>query len=56
MSLLRDRTSERSGREGDDEAETSGGECTGAGRDHAHTHKLEESRRLIYQPIEGAFK
>jgi len=44
MSLLRDRTSERSGRKGNDKLETSGGKPSEMG-DHAHTHKWEEIRR-----------
>ena len=45
MDLLRDRTSERSGREGNNEAETSSGKCTEVGGSHTHTHKLEGIRR-----------
>jgi len=44
MSLLRDRTSERSRCKGNDKLETSGGKPSEMG-DHAHTYKWEEIRR-----------
>jgi len=37
MSVLRDRTSERSGRKGNDKAETSGGKCMEVGQSCTHT-------------------
>jgi len=39
--LLRDQTSEHSGRKGNDKLETSSGKPSEMG-DHAHTHKWEE--------------
>jgi len=47
MSLLRDRTSERSGRKGNDEAETSGGKCTEVGGSRTHTQVGRDSQMIF---------